>query len=241
MTQLNQFISTLKQNGIMRTSHFEVMFGLPPVLSGSSQFTYNNLSNILMFCESTALPGLNISSTPARTYGEIREMPYERMYGDILLTFYVDNSMLVKRLFDQWSNESIQDSVTRDMNYYFDYVTDIDIHVLDIGANMRYTVTLHECWPKLIGQIEMNNASKDYMRLPISMNYKYWTSTQNDVVIEEERSNSILSRAKRFITVPDKYYTDFNAFQAGINSFENVRTSLFATETQPTGNGTPIT
>lgn len=239
MTELNRFIAAIKDKGLIRTSHFEVVLGVPSVLFNDPQFTNKNLQDILMFCESCPLPGVNISSSPARTYGEIREMPYERMYGDVNLSFYVDNSMIVKRMFDKWANESIQDVKTRDFNYYVDYTADLDIHVYDVGANMRYTVTLHECWPKMVGQIELSNVSRDFMKLPVSLNYKYWTSTRADAIpVDGATVNGIF---KRFVDVPDRYFTDFNAFQSGVNSFENIRTALFAQESNTTGIGSLFT
>ena len=41
----------------------------------------------------------------------------------------------------------------------------------------RYSVALYECYPKTIGSIQMDQASKDVMKLSVGMQYKYWSVT----------------------------------------------------------------
>ena len=52
--------------------------------------------------------------------GEFREVPYEKLYEPINMTFYVDNDMQVKKLFDEWMS-LISDPSTRTYNYYNNY------------------------------------------------------------------------------------------------------------------------
>jgi hypothetical protein len=173
--KLNNFVASIKSKGLMHTNRFRVEFSLPPALAASKN-TYNyvgDLRTVLLYCDSAALPGMTISTQPSRIYGEIREMPYERLFDNISLSFYVDNAMDSKALFDSWIN-SIQDPVTRQFNYYADYVTDITIYVLDKANKEQYKVKLYECFPKSMGAITMDYSSKDVMKLQVSMNYKYW-------------------------------------------------------------------
>ena len=46
-----------------------------------------NLQKILLHSESIVLPGINVSTTQAKTFGEFREMPYERTFEPVQMTF----------------------------------------------------------------------------------------------------------------------------------------------------------
>lgn len=175
--KLSNFVASVKTKGLMTSNRFRVEFSLPPALANSKN-SYNytgDLRTVLMYCDSVPLPGMSISTQQARTYGEFREMPYERLFDNITLSFYVDNSMDSKSLFDSWIN-SIQDPVTRQFNYYNEYITDMTIYVQDKSDKDKYKVKLYECYPKSISPIQMDYGSKDVMKLQVSINYKYWLS-----------------------------------------------------------------
>lgn len=174
MSTLKQFVASVKTQGLMTKSRFRVEFNLPPALVKENQS--RDLRKILMYCEGLTLPSVSLSTQQARTYGEFREMPYERLYQNIALTFFVDNTMDSKVLFDDWIN-SIQNPSTRQFSYYNEYITDITIKVLDVNDKERYEVKLFECYPLSINQIDMDYGSKDVMRLTVNMNYRYWTSS----------------------------------------------------------------
>lgn len=170
---LREFIGKVKQ-GLARTSHYNVTFS-PPSCINKTTFNGNIIRTILLFCEQTQLPSLNIATTPNRTWGEIRQMPYDKEYQEINLTFYVDKEMKVKLFFDQWMN-AIKHSVSGHMAYYNDYIVDVKVEVFDVGENSRYIVTLKEAYPKNISAVEMNYGGKDVMRIQVSMTYKNWES-----------------------------------------------------------------
>ena len=159
----------------MTTNRFMVQFVLPPKLRSASTYA-GNVETVLMQCDAINLPGMTISTQPSRTYGEVREIPYERLFDNINLSFYIDNTMNAKSLFDTWIN-SIQDPATRQFNYYQEYITDLTITVLDKADQGKYVIKLFECYPKAVSPIQMDYSSKDIMKLQVSMNYKYWTSS----------------------------------------------------------------
>jgi hypothetical protein len=95
------------------------------------------------------------------------------------MTFLVDGLMESKKFFDQWIH-SIQDPGTRQFNFYKNYITDMEIKVYDKSDTEQYSVKLYECYPKDIGQIQLDNSSKDIMTFDVTMNYRYWTYTYPD-------------------------------------------------------------
>jgi hypothetical protein len=228
MASLNEFISSVAGEGLMRTSRFTVTF-TPPAASSAGA----DLRKILLYCDNINLPGLTLETTAAKTYGEHREMPHNKLFDTINIGFYVDNSMTVKKLFDDWMG-TIQDPVTRNFNYYWNYTTDLTVDVFDIADQSRYQVVLYQCYPKAINPIQMDYANKDVMKLSVAMNYKYWkssstTSAPPNGVVDEFLGDSV--------EVPSTYYTDFPNYQSGFNSFENSRSSLYSSESASVGQG----
>lgn len=191
MSTLNDFISSVKTTGLIHTNRFSVEFNLPPIIS---KYGFaGDLKKVLMMCDTVNLPGLSISTQQSRTYGEYREMPYERLYENINLTFLIDNSMDGKALFDTWIN-SIQDPATRQFNYYKEYTTDLTVLVQDKSDKPTYRVKLFECYPKSVSAIQMDYSAKEVMKLQVSMNYRYWLSSSvvadpNNGAIVDGREN----------------------------------------------------
>lgn len=214
MSTLNEFISSVKTKGMMQTSRFDVELVLPTVLTGTNAYT-GDLKKVLLHCETAMLPGISLSTTQSRTYGELREMPWERLYENINMSFYVDNTMHVKELFDSWINNCVQNKITRTMNYYADYTTKMTVSLFDRKGGKRYSTTLYECYPKSVSSIQLNQASRDIMTLQVSMNYKYWDST-------------LTTSSNESAAIPKSYFSNYPNYQTNYNSFENSRNSLFS-------------
>jgi hypothetical protein len=218
MTQLDQFIAQVKVGGIARTNRYSVI--LTPPASLPSIGGNGNMQFMLLFCDQVQVPGLNISTVQNRTFGEFREVPYEKLYGDLQLSFYVDNGMTVKRLFDDWMN-LIQNPNTRTFNYYKNYITDMTINIEDVEDRKRYEVKMYECYPKTISPIQMDYAAKDVMKLQVTMQYKYWRSSP--VQVAQSNFNSQPQPVANpstdgwDYTVPESYYNDFSNFQTQYN------------------------
>jgi hypothetical protein len=160
---LSTFIQAVK-SGLARTNRFTVIIG------GSVPF-------LSLMCESTSLPGLSYGSQGVRVFGETREVVYDRIFDPITLTFYVDAGMEVKYFFDEWMG-NIVDSTTRSTSYYDSYVKDIDIIVHDTVNDDTYKVSLYEAFPKSVGAIQMDNNSRDVMKMTVTFQYRYHINTQ---------------------------------------------------------------
>lgn len=138
---------------------------------------YSKLQNILLLCDTAQLPGLSLNTAPIRSFGEVREIPYELNYEPITLSFYVDANMNVKKLFDLWM-ASIQIKDTRNFSYYDSYTTKLSIYVQDMEENNRYIVDMYEAYPKSVSSVQLDFANRDIMKLQVTMEYKYWRSSQ---------------------------------------------------------------
>jgi hypothetical protein len=110
--------------------------------------------------------------------------------------------MTVKKIFDKWANK-IADPITRTYGFYKDYVIDMKIQVQDTMEKTCYIVTLHECYPKTISNVQMDYSSKDVMKLQVTMQYKYWTSDvvktlPNDQIVDAQMLNSYTNQFDQF-------------------------------------------
>lgn len=191
MAKIQEFIAQVKTGGMARTNRYSVMFSVPGISNPDA------LRKVLLFCDQVQIPGVNFSTVQNRTFGEFREVPYEKLYDQCSLTFYVDKDMQVKRLFDDWIN-SIQNPNDRTFNYYDSYKTDVTIQVEDLNDKSVYQLKMFECYPKNIGTVQLDYASKDVMKLTIQMQYKYWVS-QNTTTGSETVSSTAQSPLNKAI------------------------------------------
>lgn len=197
---IKDFVAQVKTQGLARTNRYAVVF-TPPAGGG------NNLKNVLLFCDQATLPGTNYSTVQNRSFGEFREVPYEKLYDSCTLSFYVDTELQVKKLFDDWIN-AIQDPTTRTFNYYNDYVSNMLIEVQDLNDKTRYQMVLRECYPKSISSIQLDQGSKDVMKVQVQMMYKYYTSTPVDGLAGGETIST---------SMIDKLMGNFTGFQEKFN------------------------
>jgi hypothetical protein len=174
--KISDFTANFSPYGMARANRYSIIITTP----NSILEHVNDLPKILMFCDSINLPGLNINTAQIRTFGEMREMPYEFNYDPIQVSFYVDGEMLVKDFFDRWIN-SIQRGETRSLNYYTHYICpQMQIFVEDLEDIKTYQVELYEVYPKTVSAIQMGYDQKDIMKVQITLMYKYWKSSMHD-------------------------------------------------------------
>lgn len=224
MAKLNEFIAQVKNIGMARTNRYSVML-TPP--NNEWMAEYGDLRDMLLFCDQVQVPGVNLATVQNRTFGEFREVPYEKLYGDIQLNFYVDTGMYVKGFFDAWMN-SIQNPFTRNFSYYKSYTTQMTIDIEDLNDETRYSVTAYECYPKTVSPIQLDYASKEVMKLQVTMQYKYWTSYATRVENPDgsDQSLAIGQFLNQDGMVPESYYNDFKGFQKDVAQIRSAGNTL---------------
>jgi hypothetical protein len=164
---LSTFIDQVKNKGLARTNRYTVSIGYPG----------DSMSIAGLLCDAVNLPGMNYATTPNRIFGEVREVPYERGFDPVTLTFYVDaEEMKVKKVFDDWM-AAIMNPRTRVLGYYRDYVKDIAIAINTVDDQTPYVLTLYEAYPKTIAPIQLDYNSRDVMKLSVTFSYKYWNTS----------------------------------------------------------------
>lgn len=234
MTKLNDFISSVR-GGLAKNSHFEVRLTLPNKLVNDDTLK-SNLPKIILFCDQAQLPGISYGTSQVRSYGEFREVPYEKLYEQVQLNFYVDVDMHVRLLFDKWTN-LVQNPITRDFNYASEYTTDsIDIIVYDSLEKSRYVCTLHKAFPKSVAPVQLDYSSKEVMKLQVTLSYQYATFQHKQVgpgsagIENQMVTPQVMSQFDYGydmpIVIPSEYVTDFNNYQTKYNQLANADLSL---------------
>jgi hypothetical protein len=217
--KLEEFISHVK-TGMAKTTHFEVLVARPSSLM--IEPLNSNIRKIFLFCEQAQLPGMSYETNQVRSYGEVKEVVYSKLYEHINLSFYVDAGFLVKDFFNSWMNV-IQDPKTRDFNYPTTYLAPtVEIIVQDAQDMGRYKCTLYNAFPKSISAVQLDSNNKDIMKLQVSLSYQY---AENEVMSNYNQTSDTtivpISPAlpsydygyDSFSTIPENYFNNFVSFQ----------------------------
>jgi hypothetical protein len=157
---LDEFISEVKRSGMANANRYFV------AINGADKA-------VGLFCDNAQLPGTTILSTPARTFGEVREVPYELQFDPVNLSFYIDNNWMVKKFFDDWRIK-VFDFESRVSGYYKEYVRDVTIYCYNKDNQESYTVKLYEAFPKTIGSVALDYGNKEVPKLAVTLQYRWW-------------------------------------------------------------------
>ena len=173
--KLSEFIDYVKTDGFALSSQFAVSINKPKKLftDGESLASGFTQQNVLMLCERASIPGMTFLTSPVRTTGEIREVPYEKSFDPVQLVFLLDRNLQQKFWFDRWF-DLIQADNTKIFQYPDDYTVDVNIYSIDRNNGQRLQTTLFQTFPKTIGMVDLDYNNKDVARLPVVLSYKYF-------------------------------------------------------------------
>lgn len=195
--QKRQLIQTY---GVNIPSRFEMRFQLP-LGAQSNELFFSMLGDniarstlrLSLACESTDIPGRLFQSTEHKIYSVDRKMPFGVMMEDVSMTFRCSEDLFERKFIEAW-HTLIQDPLTKDMGYYNDYVTDIDIFSYDKRFNtVVHAIRLYEAYPFSLFPLVADNASSEYQKQTVGFKYKEWKSlgiVGEVSTIFEERVNS---------------------------------------------------
>ena len=166
---LDNFIAKVKNDGLARASRFNVIL-TPPAGFANGSFIDRDM---ILLCDHIDIPSTSLATNDINIYGEVRAMPYQRMYGETRISFYVDRDMTIKKFFDRWINLIINPK-TRIQNYYDNYASTMEAVVNTVEEKATYKIVYNECYPVSIDAVSLDYSSKDIMKLSVTMKYKYY-------------------------------------------------------------------
>ena len=188
---LNDILSSFhsEDGGYAVPNRFEVIITRP----GGSATESRKVS---MRCESINLPGRNLNSTTdSNIYGPTREIVDGVTYADdINMTFQASSGLEERVFFEEWQALAF-DERSWNVGYYNDYISTVDIYVLDRQDQRRFGLKLHEAFPKTIGATDLSqSANNELIKLAVTFSFRYWTT------LDTERQRPSLSE-KIFDTI----------------------------------------
>ena len=170
---LQNLVSNISKNGMSKQNKFEAEILFPSIVEqsyrGSSVSTSVRIKSITM-------PGRNITTTTNDTiYGPTHELAGGISYADSVdITFYLSEDLNEKKRFDAWQ-EWIYNPRTYNLNFYEDYISTINIYQLGDDLERKYGVSLLECFPKTINQLDYSNESASAVHdLTVAFAFKEW-------------------------------------------------------------------
>lgn len=177
---LNEFISTVRQDGIARQNRFWIQIDIPRNLYGASGAIFKNgggrssIEKLHLLCKSVNLNGVQVASTPVRLTGETHEVPWGRTFSPSTMMFYVDKNFIVRQFFEDWIS-TIQNPESRELAYRSEYTTTVTINILDRTEDgPRYKITLHDVFPKSVGNLMLDQEVPSIMILDVLLDFRYY-------------------------------------------------------------------
>ena len=164
-------------------NRFQVIILPPRKLGGNS----SDAQAISLRCESITLPGRNLGTlTDNNIYGPTREIVNGVSYAeDIPITFQSSYGLDERIFFERWQRLAFNEQ-TWDIGYYNDYISKIDIYVLDKQDTKRYGIRLHEAFPKTITGTDLNQgANNEIIKITVNFAFKYWTNLSSSEQAED--------------------------------------------------------
>ena len=136
-------------------------------------------SQIEFLIKAVSFPSRSFGSTTYRRGGKFGlEVPYEVTEENVSITFLGTNDWKARKFWYDW-HEHIQSNSSYNMEYYKDFIGTVTISVYSEeskeATSPTHKVTLHECWPKTIGAIELGWESTELVDFTIDIGYSWWT------------------------------------------------------------------
>ena len=128
---------------------------MPLPVSLRSKWSVQEVEDFMLMCSQAVLPDFSIMTTPIKTYGVSKEMPYEKTSISFSLSFYVLADFKIKMFFEDWQR-SVIDPDTGFIGIYEDYITDFKVQMESPEKLLEYDVSLFQCYPKNVNAIDLS-------------------------------------------------------------------------------------
>ena len=181
---LNDILSGFhSEDGYAIPNRFEVIITPPPKLGGgmvTNPFHGSERGSdaraVSLRCESITMPGRNLNTTTdSNIYGPTREVVDGVTYAeDITMTFQASSGLEERVFFEEWQKQAFNET-TWDVGYYYDYVSVVDIYLLDRQDNRRFGLRLWEAFPKTISGTDLiQGSNNEIIKTSVSFSFRYW-------------------------------------------------------------------
>ena len=172
--RLPDFSTKIRHEGTSKQAKYFVEMGIPNVVANN--YDAQDIELINLYAEQAMFPEFVIMTQQNRAFNNPIEMPYDRAFGPITMTFLCDRQMTVKHFFDMWT-QGIYSSFGGVLNYYDDYIVpELNIYKIDEQHSKVYCVTLYNAYAKVVNDIVLAANSTDLARFQVVFTYEMWRS-----------------------------------------------------------------
>lgn len=192
--KLQEFISSIQNEGIARTNYFEVII-TPPEFLTKAALSIATQRLITLRCQSIQLPEVDFQVLP---YNQKVVGPGEQRvtginpYKTIPMSFIVDKDLKIRQFFENWMQYIVNygdfnnyaaiqgNQLPYEISYKNEYTATIEIKVYPSGlssdgiTNDNSSVKiyrLYNAYPVNMGNVSLNWNGEDNMILPMGFNY----------------------------------------------------------------------
>lgn len=185
-TKLENFFSEIRSQYTPRSDRFEVVFNVPRALLNRA-----NARQLSLYCEEAQIPGLAATNLPVKigAWTEYRTQNVEFLTTEMSFTFIIDEKWRVREVFEEWIALA-GDPNSKEVGYYDNYVSTIDIKSLSVDNDVLAEWTLVDATPKLINLTPVSWGNAGLIRMSVSFSAKSWYKRNRaveDAAAEEAR------------------------------------------------------
>ena len=214
---LNDVLSLFhSNNGYAQPNRFEILIlppskrALPPNSGGTDNWLSgverkSDIRSISLRCDSISLPGRNLSTmTDANIYGPTREIVEGVTFAeDINIVFNGSSGLDERVFFENWQRQAFNEE-TWDVQYYNDYIGEVEIYLLDKQEQRRYGLKLHEAFPKTIASNDLSmGQSGEIIKTTVGFTFRFWSALsleQQAPSLGDKMIETVVNVAERNLT-----------------------------------------
>lgn len=159
MGQIEKLKGEINKRGLANPNRFQAFFNVPTYVAAEVR-DLNQSRSLNILCESLSFPGKQIESVDYSMYRNPLKIPSGYINDEVTVTFLLTEDFFVKKVFERWQG-GIVDQRTYKARYLEEYVTDIVFDHQDKQDNIKYSITLRDCYPITVGAIEKSSETTD--------------------------------------------------------------------------------
>ena len=194
---VNEFLASLDQNGVVENNKFNIQFAMPPILNGTTITSSSNDPTTLTSTGDAAqlvlvrgcgarIPDALIQTIDINRYGigVLEKMPYNVGFTETELTFIVDKDGIVFNLFYAWLNSIFDFAGVNSgdgnlpqylVEYKDSYAVDLQIWLYDNWGNTVKTIVMRRAFPISMSDVSLDwGTQNELIKLTVRMPFTSW-------------------------------------------------------------------
>lgn len=126
-------------------------------------------------CKAAQLPGSSLGVVPVPFHGRKIQIAGDRIYNEWTITVMNDDTMNIKKYFEDWSHKINAPEENVGVNVVEDYKEDGWVEQLAIDDAVIAKYKLVGCWPSEVAPVELSWESNDAVsEFTVTLQMDYW-------------------------------------------------------------------